>query len=147
MVEHVQIIAVAEIRVKKPLKISDRVRDRCIEPPVKHPPRVFGVRLRIEPGTHVEQHAAASLLPLAGLGKLKAQLRLANSGGSHDHGQRARQDASSQQLVQSRDPARQSPVRGGTVHASQPGNEAVARRPAPRDRVSSKRWVKVRGFH
>src|ERR1700730_320966 len=57
---------------------------------------ILGVAARRE----IEQDAALALLKFSLSGKLKAELRLANAGGAENHGERAGNQASSQQLVE-----------------------------------------------
>ena len=74
--------------------------------PAEHPPRVVGVILRIAPGRHVENNARLALLLEPGAGELQAELGLADARGTDDDGQRARQQAAAQQLVQAVDACR-----------------------------------------
>ncbi len=74
--------------------------------PAEHPPRIFGVTLRIAPGRHVENDARPALLLQPGPGELQAELGLADARGTDDNGQRARQQAAAQPFVEAVDPRR-----------------------------------------
>ncbi len=111
LLEDVQVVAV---RPLGPEEVGQRhflVRRDGQQLAAEHPPGVVGVVLRVAPGGEIEDHARPPLLPLAGLGELQPELRLADARCAHHHGQRARQQAAAHQPVQAVN-ARGKPSRG-----------------------------------
>ena len=100
IIEDMQVVAVLEIRREEPLERRFGLDVDRRHPPPEHPPRVVRVALRIPAGRHVEHHAAAPFVFAARLRELNSQLRLANAGRAHDHGQRAGEQSAAQQRVQ-----------------------------------------------